>query len=442
VSVHQLLSQNDPRAANSSPRIEQQLVERVLVAGLQAHERAAAFEAALDRMAFLDSVGQRLSACLESPTIIQTLVDMVVPDLADAATVRLIDPARRDPRTAFATSDRLGPRPLEWLDWLDRAAERATRRVLQRGSAQLGSTRRTRAAPPTSSRHFTYLVVPLSALGRTLGTLALFSLADGEPYGPDQRGLCEALGMRAGLAIRNAQVCEAQVGTIARLERLRSSSTPDDRRNWVDERRRFGRELHDGLEQTLFAIGLTGSAALANVPGNDVSTVPEALRQIVDLARSGAEQLRSAIFALSQDEPHGGRLIPDLFKLTRAFQQRAGVQADLAVSGPKARVPARAAEALRAIAREALANVERHAHASAVVLGVHFSDDVVLFTVHDDGVGPPPLLLERLGHSTMHFGLRGMHERVEQLGGTFVAGRGPDGGFVVSARVPLRAVRA
>ena len=90
-----------------------------------------------------------------------------------------------------------------------------------------------------------------------------------------------------------------------------------------------------------------------------------------------------------------------------------------------------------AVAREALTNVERHADASAVVLSLLFEPNTALLTVQDDGAGVSPLVLRTLADSAIHFGLRSLRERVNQLGGTFVAQPGEDGGFVVRALLPL-----
>jgi signal transduction histidine kinase len=90
------------------------------------------------------------------------------------------------------------------------------------------------------------------------------------------------------------------------------------------------------------------------------------------------------------------------------------------------------------MAREALANVERHARAGAVVLGLHIGASSISLTIHDDGDGASPLVLKRISNSATHFGLRGMRERVRRLRGTLVVGPGRDGGFLVRARIPLR----
>jgi signal transduction histidine kinase len=112
--------------------------------------------------------------------------------------------------------------------------------------------------------------------------------------------------------------------------------------------------------------------------------------------------------------------------------------ADLALTGRHRQVPTDVGEALYAMAREALANVERHARAGAVVLRLELRQRSITLTVHDDGAGASTLLLKQIADSATHFGLHGLRERVQRLHGTFVAGPGPDGGFVVRARIPLQ----
>jgi signal transduction histidine kinase len=100
-------------------------------------------------------------------------------------------------------------------------------------------------------------------------------------------------------------------------------------------------------------------------------------------------------------------------------------------------VPHEAGEALHAVAREALANVERHARAGAVVLSLRFDKRAATLTIQDDGVGVSPLILRTLAGSATRFGLRNSRERVQHLGGSFTVRPGHDGGTIVCARVPL-----
>ncbi len=219
------------------------------------------------------------------------------------------------------------------------------------------------------------------------------------------------------------------------------------RREWLrdDERRRIARELHDHAEQTFFAIGLTATAALdsSELRSGAAPRLAQALTEVRQMAAAGAEQLRTAIFALNQNAEFAAPgLVAALWKQIRAFQTRTGIEADLALSGARRRVPTEVAEVLHAVTCEALTNVERHAHARAVVLGLRVGQRSISLSVQDDGTGGSPLMLKHLSNSATRFGLRGMRDRVKGLRGTLLAGPGPDGGFLVRVRIPLRPVAA
>jgi signal transduction histidine kinase len=163
----------------------------------------------------------------------------------------------------------------------------------------------------------------------------------------------------------------------------------------------------------------------------------QALKQVGQLATVGAEDLRAAIFALNHAEFAGRGLMAAFWKLVRGFQNRTGIETDLVLTGAQQQVPTEVGEVLHATAREALANVERHSRAGAVVLRLHVAPRSITLTVHDDGVGASPLVLKQIWNSATHFGLRNTRDRVRRLHGAFVAGPGPDGGFLVRARLPL-----
>jgi signal transduction histidine kinase len=248
-------------------------------------------------------------------------------------------------------------------------------------------------------------------------------------------------GADAQAALENAQkLYEEQRGIAERVEAVRGQLDAAQG-EWLrdDERRRIARELHDHVEQTFFAIGLTATAALAGEQrARAAPPLSQTLTQIGQLATAGAEQLRAAIFALNHAEFAGRGLIAALWKLVRSFQNRTGIETDLVLSGTQRQVPTEIAEVLHAMAREALANVERHARAGAVVLTLHIAPRSITLRVHDDGIGASPLVLKQISNSATHFGLRGMRDRVKRLHGTLMAGPGPDGGFLVRARIPLQ----
>jgi signal transduction histidine kinase len=391
---------------------------------------------------FLFKASQRLAASLELAPTMRALAELVVPDFGDGSVVRVVEPGGRQHRFTKASSEMLESWPPECWEWLERATRAELRRALHTRQPQVGSTlRKRRPANMAHRADLSYIVVPLRVGSQPLGTLIVFSFATRQPSLANDLVVGEALGTQAGFALEHAHLYEEQRKMVERLELVRGQ-LDSGQDAWLrdDERRRIARDLHDDVEQTFFAIGLTASTALDPRLGQGSSGVlSDALARTVDLANSGAEQLRTAIFALNHAEFAGDGLIPTLFKLVRSFHLRTGIEADLVLTGRQRHVPSRVGEALYAMAREALVNVERHARAGAVVLGLDIAQSSITLSVHDDGAGASPLVLKRIANSATHFGLRGLRDRVQHLKGTFVAGPGPDGGFLVRAQIPLKA---
>jgi signal transduction histidine kinase len=283
----------------------------------------------------------------------------------------------------------------------------------------------------------TFLGVPLLFASEVLGMLGVANRSGG--YDPQQQRLLSVFANQVAVAIRNARLYEEQRNMIARLQELRGQLEAAERlRLLEEERRRIARELHDRVAQTLFSIGLTAQTAMDGDPGeaNGNAEHETALKAIRSLSAVGNEQMREAIFALSHGELPERGLARTLWHVVRDFRERTSMEADLMLVGKEPRLSGNAAEALVATAREALANVEQHAHATSVVVSLRTTSSGVTLAVQDDGVGAKPLVLRSIGSSATHFGLRGVQERVHSLGGSFTVRRGEDGGFVLRVRVP------
>jgi signal transduction histidine kinase len=124
-----------------------------------------------------------------------------------------------------------------------------------------------------------------------------------------------------------------------------------------------------------------------------------------------------------------GRLerLPELVRTV----EEAGLHMALDVSANVTDIPAYADVSAFRIVQEAITNVVRHAHATSVHVALRREADELLIVVTDDGRGVVP------GQGAEGHGIAGMRERVAALGGTFEAGPLDDGGFRVSARLPL-----
>jgi signal transduction histidine kinase len=364
------------------------------------------------RLAVLLDASRELGDPHDAAQILESLVRLVVPSLGDACSVHVFEPGGTVPTIRRVASEAVDGRPIEWWDRLDAVTRPSVRRALRSATSEIRSKVRTLGSV---FGELAYMTVPLRARGQTLGALTLVALEARQRYTPDDLVVAQALGAQAGLALDNARMCDEQPQRIAR-------------------------ELHDHAEQTFFVIGLTARTALRSTEHRLVpaAQLTQALTQVDELAAAGAEQLRTAIFALSRAEFGGAPLGEALRKLSTAFQTRTGIETDLVLTGQQRPIPADVAEVLHAVTRESLANVERHAHAGAVVLGLHIGPRSVRLTVQDDGTGGSQLMLKQIAFSSMRFGLRGMRDRVCRLRGTLVAGPGPDGGFLVRVRIPLR----
>jgi signal transduction histidine kinase len=200
------------------------------------------------------------------------------------------------------------------------------------------------------------------------------------------------------------------------------------------------REQHENIEQAFFAIGLAATRAIrladrvrgGQSPSGEVrESLVDALTRVSELAATGAEQLQTAILAINHVDVVGRGLVPALSKLVGDFGERTSIDAALIVTGSEQRLQTGVAETLYATAREALANVEHHSCAGAVLLGLHISEHDVTLCIQDDGSGAAASW-----DGGAHSGLRCCAERVGCLSGNFTAGPSPDGGFLVRAQLP------
>jgi two-component system NarL family sensor kinase len=138
------------------------------------------------------------------------------------------------------------------------------------------------------------------------------------------------------------------------------------------------------------------------------------------------------MFALNHAEVVGRGLVPSLSRLVKEFRIRTGIDADIVLTGSDKRLQTDVAEALYAAAREALANVECHSNASAVLLALHISAWSVSLTIQDDGAGAASG-----SDSGTPSGLHRVADRVLRLSGSFSAGPHTEGGFLVRTYLPL-----
>jgi len=208
---------------------------------------------------------------------------------------------------------------------------------------------------------------------------------------------------------------------VEELERGRAAQAEAAR---LAERQWLAREMHDVLAHSLsgLMLQLEGARLLAARSPDD-PRLPAALERAQQLGRAGLDEARRAIGLLRDAD------LPSLSALTAGFARDHGVPCAFDQEGPERALPSPAQLAVYRVAQEALTNTAKHARPSRVAVRLEYHSDVVRLTVEDFGE-PPPAPSPGIG-----YGLTGMRERAELLGGTLQA-TPTDTGFRVELEVP------
>jgi signal transduction histidine kinase len=204
----------------------------------------------------------------------------------------------------------------------------------------------------------------------------------------------------------------------------------------LDERGRIARELHDVLAHSLSALSVELEGARLLALDRDVdSEVIAAIGRAHRHAASGLDEARAAIKALRGDSVPGPDRLEDLVEEIRAH----GIECTLAIGGEPRRLPSEAALAVFRTAQEALTNVRKHAEeAERVAIRLDYDPDGVQLIVTDSsGDGDEPRVPQpaALAGAGAGYGVSGMRERAELIGGRLFAGPTEDG-FRVELWVP------
>ncbi|MEU6369192.1 histidine kinase [Streptomyces sp. NPDC046931] len=190
------------------------------------------------------------------------------------------------------------------------------------------------------------------------------------------------------------------------------------------ERARIAREIHDVLAHSLSAQMVHLEAARLLIEGGaDRDKILERVVAARGMAREGLAETRQALSALR------GEMSPLEDYLGELVATANG--ADVTVSGDRRLLPAEASQAVRRVAQEALTNVRKHAPGAKVHIRLEYTEHQVTLDVRDSGGSPGELTGSGAG-----YGLLGMRERAELLGGSLDAGPGEEG-FVVTLKVPV-----
>ncbi len=289
---------------------------------------------------------------------------------------------------------------------------------------------RYRYIPALRGEDFASMVsVPVvTPLGHLVGVLNVHTKARREFTEPDVELLRSVAGLVAG-AIENARLHTRLAEREEALERFAEQMV-----DWQEhESRRLAGEIHDGISQRIVSLFFHLSAASDAIPG-EPDVAAEQVARAQDLAAAALDEARSAIAGLRPPVLDDLGLAASLESLGRSFPQL-----DVRVQAASCRISEHIETAVYRTAQEALQNVAKHAHARTVRVHMSIQDNRVTLEVRDDGQGLAATALgkAREAASPTGFGLSGMRERAELLGGKLQLSSSPGRGTTVRLVLPL-----
>lgn len=258
--------------------------------------------------------------------------------------------------------------------------------------------------------------VPVVWQGTVIGVFTIISLDYQRRFTPDDASLMLLFAKHAAIAIENARLyAQSQEYAI------------------VEERNRLARELHDTVTQMLYSMTLTSRAA-KNFLTKKPERVPAQLDSLEELSRQALAEMRALLLQLRPRELEDESLLIALRRLLNEignrhnfvtrFEVRTGrlSEGETAVALPDPLTP-KQEQAIYRIAQEGLANIIKHACASTVEMTLDYTlrQGQICFRLEDDGVGLAASASRNMSPGSLAsggFGLDGIRQRVQQLGGT------------------------
>jgi signal transduction histidine kinase len=263
----------------------------------------------------------------------------------------------------------------------------------------IGADPRSVGFPPNHPPMTSLLGVRISGRGTVFGNIYLTDKQGAEMFDEEDERVLVVLATQAAVAVENARLYEETERKGRELQRLQV----------LEERERIGKELHDGVIQSLFAVGMSLQGLASSSSDAELTRHLEAAVEDVDHA---IRDLRNYIFGLRPGILADRQLDQALKEMASEFDARTGIVTVVALDGEAASVLASRAGDVVQLAREALSNVSRHAEATTCRVSLLRGDGGLVLEIDDDGRGFD------IDATTWGMGLRNLRERAESLGGT------------------------
>ena len=370
--------------------------------------------------AALDAAVRGIAGLVPLDDVLQVIVDRVRPLVgAEYAALGIVDASGRIERFPTSgisdeTRERIGalPQGHGMLGLIIR--ENRSFRI-----RDINADPRRHGFPPNHPPMTSFLGVPITVKGTTVGRLYLTNKIGAAEFSEDDRSLVETFALHAGIAMENARLHE-------QLQRLAV----------IDERERISKDLHDGIIQNMYAVGLS----LEDVPdlmADDPTEAATRVERAIDSIHLSIQDIRNFIFGLRPGLLEGRSLVAGLAALVEEYRHNMVVELELGVPEALPEPSEEITGQLLGIVSESLSNVVRHSRASRASLELTAPDDglTLELRIEDNGIGFDPASVGKLGHQ----GLANTRGRAKAIGGTVVIDSRPGEGTRVVVRVPIRA---
>ena len=276
--------------------------------------------------------------------------------------------------------------------------------------------------PPHHPPMTSLLGVPIVVEGRAVGNLYLTNKHGDHPFTEDDQALVEMFALRAGIAIENARLHE-QVGRLA----------------IVDERERIGRDLHDGIIQSIYGVSLS----LEDVPELMHDAPAEAEKRVdraIDALHQVIGDIREYILDLRPGLGRDDDAVAAIARLAEELRLSAVIDVDASLEPGAAALrglPPHVGADIVAIVREGLSNIARHSGATRAAISLQVVEERLALEIVDNGRGfadPGVRHTEELGR---HQGLRNIRERAIGMGGAVRVESEPGSGTRIIVTLPV-----
>lgn len=274
--------------------------------------------------------------------------------------------------------------------------------------------------PPNHPHMVSFLGVPIRAANIQLGQLYLTDKIGASEFTADDEKIIQMLAAYAAAAIQNARLHE-NTHRLAVLE----------------ERERIGMDLHDGIIQSIYGVGLSLESALHSFE-DDPKDAKARVQHSIESLNQAIRDLRGYILDLRPRQMGTEGLMSGLNRLISEF--RANTLATVQLSGMDNDIkdlPQSHSMVLFHICQEALANIAKHAKAKQVEISIWSTEERVLMEIHDNGKG---FEMEQMNMTIGH-GLANMQTRARSIGGDVDLSSVVGEGTTVLAWVPRHARR-